>query len=203
MTTIGLFDSLPLRLESYEKLIKSFEGTSVLFKASSLSQLLSKLNYSKPSVLIILSSKADENFKNVALSISKFRLRTIAITPQASKWLIPNMKSLNIMGYVAMSTGRTTLIDAILSVSGGNLYCCNEVSSILLGMSNNIPAEEFSPREKEIIKLLIDDKSSKEIAATLCLSQHTISSHRKAILRKFQVNSTTGMVKKAIDAGLA
>lgn len=201
MITIGLYDRLSLRLDSYFNLLNSYENTEVIFKTSSLTQLINRLELSVPDVMILLSSKPDQNFKKVAISIKNIGLNTIAITTDVSKWLIPNMKCLNILGYVVMGTRASNLEDAIHCVSQGTAYCCNEVGSELLGMANNSTIE-FSEREREIIKLLIDDKSSKEIASALCLSQHTISSHRKMILRKFDVHSTTGMVKKAIDAGL-
>jgi DNA-binding CsgD family transcriptional regulator len=57
-------------------------------------------------------------------------------------------------------------------------------------------------REREVIKLLIAGQSSKEIADSLCLSIHTISSHRKSVIKKLGVQGTTGMVAKALDLGL-
>ena len=202
MITIGLYDNLTLRLDSYANLIKTFTNTEVVFRVSTLTQLLNSVEELKPDVLVLLSSKPDLNFKKVVNSIKGLGQKTIVITTEISKSLIPNMKSMSILGYIVMGTKPSSLEDAIVSVSKGEFYCCKEVSAAILDINSN-SFVEFSKREREIIKLLIDDKSTKEIASSLCLSLHTISSHRKMILKKFQVNSTTGMVKKAIDAGLA
>lgn len=202
MITIGIYDNLTLRLDSYANLIKSLTNTDILFKASSPAQLVSYLKHLNPDVFVLLSSKPDHNFKKVIASIKSLGQKTIVITTEVSKWLIPNLRNMKISGYLVMSTKLSSLEDAIISVSKGEFYCCKEISAAILDI-NSYPSVEFSRREREIIKLLIDDRSTKEIAGALSLSLHTISSHRKKILQKFEVNSTTGMVKKAIDAGLA
>jgi|SRR5690554_3457280 len=201
MISIGLYDNLTLRLDSYVNLLKTYKNTEVVFKAATPAQLINNLELTIPDVLILLTSKPDINFKKTLASIEHYKLQTIAITTEISKWLIPNLKALNIMGYLVMSTNSSNLEDAIFNVSKGEFYCCNVVSASILSISTN-SSIAFTTREREIIKLLIDDKSTKEIADKLCVSTHTISSYRKIILNKFEVKSTTGMVKKAIDAGL-
>lgn len=201
MISIGIYDNLTLRLDSYATLINSLTNTSILFAVSTQSQLVSNLKHLTPDVFVLLTTKPDNNFKKVMGSIKSLGQKTIVITTEVSKWLIPNLKSLKIAGYIVMGTRSSSLEDAIISVSRGEFYCCKEVSAVILDINSN-SFVEFSNREREIIKLLADDKSTKEIAYSLSVSPHTVSSHRKKILEKFEVNSTTGMVKKAIDAGL-
>ncbi len=62
--------------------------------------------------------------------------------------------------------------------------------------------ETLSDREKEVLYMLIDGKNSKEIADELCLSKHTIDSHRKNMLRKTKTLNTAELINKAITNGL-
>ncbi len=202
MITIGIYDQLDLRLSTYTQLLNSVDFVTIQFSTDKEKVLLDQLRNQPTDILILLSTKTDPAFKEIALKCLKLNCKTIAITTEISRWLISNMQTLGIRGYLVMGTKASNLMDAIQDVHQGKYYCCREVSSAMLSMKNET-AETFSLREKEIIRLLIDDKSSKEIAQELHLSQHTISSHRKSILRKFKVHSTTGMVKKAIDLGIA
>ena len=60
----------------------------------------------------------------------------------------------------------------------------------------------MTPREKEVLKLLAEGKSSKQIAQQLGVSFKTVSSHREHIMAKFDVHTTVGLVRAAIRAGM-
>ena len=61
---------------------------------------------------------------------------------------------------------------------------------------------ELSPREKEVLSLLADELTSKEISEKLFISVNTVETHRKNILLKTGSKTTTGAVKYAIESGL-
>ncbi len=199
---IGLYDRLKLRLDSYDKLIGSFDASSVVFKASKEAKLIHYVKSVKLDVLVLLSTSIDQEFREILDKVKRYGVNVIVVTTKLSKWLIPNLNNLGIRGYVVMEARPSSLEEAIYHVRNNQFYCCSEVSSALLGMSTGLQLD-VSDREREIIKLIINDKSSKQIAEELCLSHHTISSHRKSILKKFNSKTTAGMVKKAIEMGFA
>lgn len=62
---------------------------------------------------------------------------------------------------------------------------------------------ELTEREKEILQLIVQEQTTKEIAQQLYLSEKTIETHRASIMQKLEVKNIAGMVKKAIMQGLA
>ena len=61
---------------------------------------------------------------------------------------------------------------------------------------------QISSREKEILHLIAWERSSKEIAKTLFISEHTVLSHRKNLLTKMDVKNTAGLVRRAFEIGI-
>lgn len=70
-----------------------------------------------------------------------------------------------------------------------------------LGISKKEVSKVLSPREKEVLSLLSQNKTSDEIADLLCISKHTVDNHRKKMLRKTNSSSTLQLVMRAVDNG--
>lgn len=64
------------------------------------------------------------------------------------------------------------------------------------------PVHSLSTREKEILRLISQEKTTKEIAHHLYLSDHTVFSHRKNLLEKLQVKNTAGLVRRGFELGI-
>ena len=115
------------------------------------------------------------------------------------------------MGFVSKKTGFDELIQAIKAVHRGEKFICSETSrrlknlnEFLSGISDNLrnKAEVFSLREREVLRLLSNGKSSKEIAETLFITERTVESHRKNMLEKSGVKNTVELIAYAFSIGL-
>lgn len=99
------------------------------------------------------------------------------------------------------------LFAAIRAVSYGNAYLCQKSTEMLLGglFNRNIPNhnEPLSDREKQVIRLISDGKSSKEIARILDISPRTVEVHRRNMMRKIGVHKTAELTRYAIRSELA
>lgn len=111
-------------------------------------------------------------------------------------------------GYVLKNSGRNEFLTAINRIQAGNPYYSREVLDLLL-KQNHKPEETqdtlteiLSPREVEILGLICEEYSTKEIAEKLFLSPRTVDSHRQAILRKTEARTLVGLVKVAYRYGL-
>lgn len=206
MTNIAIYDhdNFKLRSLAFENLVNSISSCKVVYQATSLEAAISFGQHHLPDVLILITSRIEDSFKKALTKLKSLqdKVQIILLTNTVSNWIIPNLKTFGVRGYLVMATRPSSLIEGIELVTSGKMYCCSEVSSVMLGMYTQT-ALEFSDREKRVIKLLVDDHSSKEIAEILCISVHTVVSHRKAILKKFKVKSTAGIVRKAIESGYA
>jgi DNA-binding NarL/FixJ family response regulator len=112
--------------------------------------------------------------------------------------------------FVVKKASAADLLDALRIVSQGGSYLSSEVSDLILPRIQGSgpddqqplgPLERLSLRERQILHLVADGKSSKEIANTLELSVQTIRSYRKALMRKLGVNNTATLTQIAIAAG--
>lgn len=92
---------------------------------------------------------------------------------------------------------------ALRSACNGGAYLCNHVKAILATAAEPVEKESLTPTEIEVLRLIAQGKTVKEIAAARFSSNHTIITHKKNIFRKLGVNSVYEATRYAIRAGIA
>jgi two-component system response regulator NreC len=111
-------------------------------------------------------------------------------------------------GYLVKGSGLSDLIAAVQAVASGNAFFSPEVAKIVLEdsrgqtKSSARAPNELTPREREVLQLVAEGKSSPEIAKFLGLSVKTIEGHRGRIMAKLDVHNVAGLVRHAIRIGL-
>ena len=106
-------------------------------------------------------------------------------------------------GYVLKKDTHHSLLSALERVERGKRYLSDEVSEILMqNMDESEESQLLTPRETEIVKLIAEDYSNKEIAEKLFISERTVETHRKNILRKTGTSSAIGLLKWAREHGV-
>ncbi|GAA0890346.1 hypothetical protein GCM10009122_00240 [Fulvivirga kasyanovii] len=106
-----------------------------------------------------------------------------------------------IKGCISYECERDEVVNAIQNLARGQRFFCSSILNVILEQPS--PAlEPLSPREVEIMHLIIDGNSSSKIAEKLNLSIHTINSHRKNILQKLNLKSPTQLIIYAIENGI-
>lgn len=113
-------------------------------------------------------------------------------------------------GYLLKDCETEELIRAIKTVHSGKMFISPDVSAsvvenMLLLKRNRevaIPAVDLTPREMEVLQLIAEEKSSKEIATVLDISVRTVENHRRQIMDKLDVRSIAGLTKYAIKKGI-
>jgi two-component system, NarL family, response regulator NreC len=109
-----------------------------------------------------------------------------------------------IRGYLLKSQAAEDLVHAIREVSRGQIFLSPEVSRMVVdGYLSGAPAADpLAPREREVLQLVAEGKTSKEIAVQLGLSVKTAESYRTHIMEKLDIHETAGLVRYAIRRGL-
>ena len=109
-------------------------------------------------------------------------------------------------GYVLKREADTVLVDAVRAVSRGEPFLTNVVERSLIRdwMSDAAtgPEEPLSPREQEVLKLIAEAHTNKQIAEILHLAEKTVESHRANLLRKLGMRDRVELVRYAIRRGL-
>ena len=106
----------------------------------------------------------------------------------------------------SLHAGFDEMVPAVRSVANGNTYVCQKVSEILLGglfnFNQPIKNEILSDREKQVLRLISDGQSSKEIARALYISPSTVGVHRRNLMRKVGAHKTAALTRYAIRSQL-
>jgi len=110
-------------------------------------------------------------------------------------------------GYVLKDAATEELVRAIESVNSGESFFSPAVARIALNQfvseaDRSDPFSRLSDREREVLRLIADGKSNKEIAQALGIGVRTIETHRERVMQKLNVHSVAGLTKVALAHGL-
>ncbi|MAM29546.1 MAG: DNA-binding response regulator [Flavobacteriaceae bacterium] len=136
-------------------------------------------------------------------------LKIVAISMHKESSLIKLMLNNGAKGYVLKNAGQDEVIDAIKTVNEGKMYLddtVNEIvlNSVLKNRSEKVtsPFPTLSRREKDVLKLILDECTTQEIADKLFISFGTVETHRRNMLIKTGARNTAGLVRTAIEYDL-
>ncbi len=114
-------------------------------------------------------------------------------------------------GFILKKVSESDLVDALRIVAGGGAHFSAQVSDRLLDriQKGNIDTARapaalatLSPRELQVLRLVAQGKTSKEVAVALNLKEQTVRSYRKTMMKKLQVSNATGLTRLAYASGL-
>jgi DNA-binding NarL/FixJ family response regulator len=129
------------------------------------------------------------------------RTQVLILTMHESEELIPEVLAAGARGYLLKSDAGGSLVEAIQSLAGQKPYFTSKVSALVLkGYLNPSTRENpvLTPREREIVQLVAEGKSTKEVADKLNISPKTAETHRTNIMRKLNLHSLSQLVRYAI-----
>lgn len=133
-------------------------------------------------------------------------LPMIAITSARDKKVILRLLESGIHGFLFKDCSEQELLRCVDALLRGERFFCTEVFDILMEARLSRPSEQWpsqlTSREVDIIRLIVKGHSTSIIAGELNLSPHTISTHRKNIIRKLKIKSPVELVAQAYDLGL-
>jgi len=135
-------------------------------------------------------------------------IKVIALSMHSDKQYIKGMLEAGASGYLFKNCTYNQLIDAINSVNNGKIYLGDEITEVVvhdyLGKEGRIinTDHELSERELEILKLIADGKSTREVGEILFISIKTVGTHKQNILEKLKLKNTAGLVKYALKKGI-
>lgn len=163
----------------------------------------------QPNVVIMDMSMPDLNGLDASVQIKRRLPGTeiLIFTAHETEDLIREVFEIGVKSFICKSEAHTYLIDAIQSLSQHKPFFTNKVSEILFAdilnratkNSNGAQAgQRLSAREREIVQLLSEGGSNKEVAETLGISVRTAETHRASVLRKLGLDSIASLVRYAI-----
>ena len=141
---------------------------------------------------------------------SKTFTRIIILSMHASKEHIFRALEAGAKGYLLKESAGKEMVKAIRAVYAGNRFLSDRISQTVIedyihqriADSEESPIKRLSPREREVLQLVVEGKSSAEIASNLFLSPKTVETYRSRLMHKLGIKDLPGLVKFAIQHGM-
>ncbi len=199
--SIAIVDDHKLIREMWTKLFSERNDIEVTGESGSLDEAVEMIRIKRPDIVLLDINLPGGSGIDAVPLIRKFSPGTkiIAVSMHNKPVYAKKMMQVGAKGYVTKNSSKEEMFKAIEAVMNGEKYVCSEIKDILSGQI--MGAEDDQPninglslREIEIIKLIKNGFSSKEIAAQLNISVRTIEVHRHNILKKLKLKNAASLI---------
>jgi len=190
-------------------LLEAQPGWKVIAEATDGREAVEKAQNLHPDVAIVDIGMPSLNGLEATRQIVKKapRTRVLVLTMHDTNPLIQQVVKAGARGYVLKSDVASDLVSAVEALCHDQTFFTSKVSQIILDryvgkseLAENVadPDSPLTPREREVVQLLAEGKSSKEVAAVLGISVKTAETHRINLMRKLDCHSVAEVVRYAV-----
>src|SRR5450432_120448 len=184
------------------------DGFTVLGEASNGHEAVNLTEKFRPDVVIMDFSMPRLNGLDASREIRRIspRSKVILLTAHREEQYVLEALSVGIKGYVLKSEGAKAIREAIQAVTQGNAYLSPGIARFAIdsfvGKCADGPVEVLSPRELQVLQLIAESHTTKEIAEQLNLTVKTAESCRTALMNKLDIHETASLVRYAVRRGI-
>jgi len=196
--------------QGLESALKFFDSLEIIASLKNGFLALEKLKEVKPDVILLDIIMPKMNGLETAEEIKRHYpdVKTIVLSMDITSEYIKKAMEAKVDGYIPKNADIEILVNAIKSVYEGQTYYDQEVKEFVFKQFKNEDQEEIpnieniSEREIQVLKLIAEGYSNKEIGEKLFISHKTVEAHRGNILRKLKLNSNAELIKFALARNL-
>ena len=202
-------DDHPIVREGLRKTIETDANLKVVAEAGDGPTALLYVQSLRPDIAILDIDMPQMDGFEVAREIQKQKIpvEIIFLTVHCEAEFLNEALSLGAKGYVLKDSAVTDIVNGIHAVASGNHYTSPALTSILVDRSRvkqsspetRTGVSSLSPTEQQIVKLIAEYKTNKEIAEALFISPHTVHTHRKNICTKLGLEGSHALMRYALE----
>jgi two-component system response regulator NreC len=205
-TRILLADDHQIVRQGLRALLET-EGFAVMAEASDGHEAVRLAQTLRPDVSVLDVAMPQLNGLDAARAILRASptTKTVLLTMHTEDRYVSEALKAGVRGYVLKSQASADLIQAIREVARGMTYLSPGVSRAVVDAylaKTDLPPDPLTLRERQVLQLVAEGKTTKEVAAMLGVSVKTAESHRTRIMAKLNIHETAGLVRYAIRNGL-
>ena len=189
------------------RLLLEEEGFQFVAQASDGRQAVQLCEQHHPEVAILDVGMPVLNGIYAAQEIKKScpRTKIVLLTQHTEDHMVLAALRAGVRGYVLKTRASSELVQALRAVCKGEMYLTQSVSSTVVQafLTNNQTTEpSLSDRERQVLQLVAEGKTTKEIATLLGISVNTAETHRTNLMEKLDIHDTAGLVRYALRHGV-
>jgi len=183
------------------------EGFQVVAEASDGQEALRHVESLKPDIAVMDITMPILNGLDAArqMSVSSPKAKIILLTQHDEEQYLSEALEAGVKGYVLKSQAASDLIQAMRQVSRGEVYLSPGVSGAVMEAyrsRSDKPKDPLTAREKQVLQLIAEGKSTKDVASLLGISVKTAESHRTRLMQKLDIHETASLVLYAVRRGI-
>jgi DNA-binding NarL/FixJ family response regulator len=203
---IVLADDHVLVRQSLKSMLER-EGFQVVAEASDGQQALQHVQAMQPDITVMDISMPTLNGIDAARQMAQCspKTKTILLTQHDEEQYVSEALDAGVKGYVLKSQVASDLLQAIRQVSRGQVYLSPGVSGALMEAyrsKSDKPKDPLTARERQVLQLIAEGKSTKDAASLLGISVKTAESHRTRLMQKLDIHETASLVRYAVRRGI-
>jgi DNA-binding NarL/FixJ family response regulator len=206
---ILIADDHDVMRQGTQSVIERQPGWEVCGLASTGREAVTKAAELEPDIVIMDMTMPELNGLDAAVQIRRRapKVEILMFTGHATEQLIREVFEAGVKSFINKAEAHTHLVDAIESLSRHKPFFTSDVSEIMFSNilsraegSRDVaePGQRLSLRQREIVQLIAEGNSNKEIAGALSISVRTAETHRASILRKLNLDSVADLVRYAV-----
>lgn len=208
---ILLADDHPMVREGIRSCLDARENFRVVGEASDGQEALEKAKKLQPDVVLMDISMPRLTGLEATKLLHKEvpKAKVLILTMHENEAYVLEIVRSGAKGYILKDTSPAEVVRAVEAVNKGEAYFSSRISQFVLNefvnkaRSLTKPSRsEISPREREVLALIAEGLSNKEIAAKLFVSVRTVETHREHLMRKLDIHSAAGLTQYALSRGI-
>lgn len=207
---ILIADDHSLVREGIRALLETVDDVEVIADASDGLDAIKMIQTHRPNLVLMDIGMARMNGLDATARIVKEfpGVRVVILSMHANEEYVLQALRAGASGYLLKDAKKQELLLAVKSVASGKTYLSPEVSKHVIDNyvqsvgTQGSPLEKLTPRQREILKLISEGRTNKEMAGILNLSIKTIDTHRTQLMDRLDIHDVAGLVRFAIKMGL-
>ena len=201
---ILIADDHVLVLEGLEMLLSTFGFVEKVVKAEDFLKLKSAMEREVFDILLLDIHFGKHDGREIIPEIKKSNdaMKILALTSHSDSSTIKSAINAGFDGYLLKIDGRDEIEMALQKVMEGEKYYSSKTQQVFFETQTSKSKVDLTERELDVLQLIVQEKTTKEIADSLFLSEKTIETHRGNIMLKLEARNIAGIVRKAIMLGL-
>lgn len=133
------------------------------------------------------------------------RTKVVLLTQHTEDQMVLESLRAGVTGYVLKTRATSELVHALRAVCRGEMYLTQSISRTVVQAfltKDSLPERPLSDRERQVLQLVAEGKTNKEVASLLGISVNTAESHRTNLMEKLDIHDTAGLVRYALRNGV-